>query len=527
MNEVGSRRRGGASRRRKGGDGGSAKQVDGAWETAWGAPKGGLEQPFRNRLTPYEILSADQLEAVHRTSLHILERIGITFRDDPEALTLWKDAGATVEGELVKIPRELVEQLMQLAPEEFVQQARNPARSVRFGSDNMVFSPIFASPYVRDLENKRRPATLADFHDLLRLTQMAANLNYGGAQICEPMDVPAPKRHLEMVRGHLTYSEKPFMGDARAPWRAKDSLSMCEIVFGKEFTRENVVVLGLVTASSPLLWDESMLGTLKYYARTGQALLITPFIMQGANTPVTIAGALAQANAEALAGMAFCQLVRPGTPVIYGCSLATVSMKSGAPLYGTSEIARLTLAMGQLARRYRVPYRIGGARNGAMETNANTGAQNAMTMVPAVMAQANFILHAAGWLENSMSVSFAQFILDLDQIALLQEFAKGIAIDEETLALEAIAEAKPGGDYFANPHTIRHYRSSFVELMQASWGSFDAFEDAGSPSLVGDALTWARRALDAYEQPPLDISVKEELDAFVTQRMAELPDIET
>ncbi|MEM8596627.1 MAG: trimethylamine methyltransferase family protein, partial [Pseudomonadota bacterium] len=216
-----------------------------------------------------------------------------------------------------------------------------------------------------------------------------------------------------------------------------------------------------------------------------------------------------------------------GTPVIYGCSLATVSMKSGAPRYGTSEIARLTFAMGQLARRYRVPYRIGGVRNGAMESDATAGSQNAMTMMPAVMAHANFVLHAVGWLENSMSVSFAQFILDLDQLALLQEFAKGITIDEETLALDAIAVAKPGGDYFSNPHTVRHYRSAFIEPMLPSWGSYEAFEAAGSPRAIDGALGWARRALDAYEPPPLDIAIRDALDAFVARRMAELPDIET
>ena len=506
-----------------------AQRVWGLWPLAGrvGTPRGGLADPFKNGLRPYDILSSDELEAVHNASVHILEHVGIAFRDDPQALKLWKDAGAKIDGETVRIPRDLIDQQMAHAPREFIQHARNPERSVRFGADNMVFSPVFASPYVRDLKNERRAATLGDLHDLLKLTHMAAALNYGGAQICEPMDVPASKRHLEMVRGHLTLSEKPFMGDARSPWRAKDSFRMCQIVFGDRFARENVVLLGLVTASSPLLWDASMLETLAYYARMGQALLITPFIMQGANTPITIAGALAQANAEALAGMVYAQLVRPGTPVIYGCSLATVSMKSGAPLYGTSEVARLTFAMGQLARRYGVPYRIGGGRNGAMQTDYNAGVQNAMTNVPAIMSHANFILHAAGWLENSMSVSFAQFILDLDHIAQLQEFAKGVPIDEDALAIEAIAAARPGGDYFSNPHTVQRYRSAFVEPMAPAWGSYEAYADAGSPALTQHALTWAKRALEAYERPPLDDSVKDELDDYVHRRMQELPDIET
>ncbi|MYH91519.1 MAG: trimethylamine methyltransferase family protein [Gammaproteobacteria bacterium] len=527
MDETKIRRKRRTPRRKGDGNRTTARENDGAWQSAWGPPKGGVEEPFINNLPVYNILSEDKLEAVHEASVHILERIGITFSGDPEALELWKAAGAEIDGENVKIPRELIDQLMSNAPEEFVQHAKNPLRSVKFGKNHMVFSPIFASPYVRDLENRRRSATLADMHDLIRLTHLSSRLNYGGAQTCEPMDIPAPKRHLEMVRGHLTLSEKPFMGDARSQWRAQDSLQMCEIVFGEKFVREHVVLLGLVTVASPRLWDASMLETLEYYARMGQALLIVPFIMQGANTPVTIAGALAQANAEALAGMAYSQLVRPGTPVIYGCSLATVSMKSGAPLYGTSEIARLTLAMGQLARRYKVPYRIGGGRNGAMESDMNAGTQNAMTMMPAIMAHANYILHSVGWLESSMSVSFAQFILDLDQLALLQEFARNIDIDEESLAVEAISEVRPGGDYFSNAHTVKHYRTAFVEPMLPVWGSYEAYVEAGSPKMVDSALQWARRALDAYEQPELEISVKDQLDDFVTRRMAELPNIET
>ncbi|MEM7171910.1 MAG: trimethylamine methyltransferase family protein [Pseudomonadota bacterium] len=498
-----------------------------AWSAAWGQFRGGLSNPFINRLRPYEILDEAEIEAIHDSSMRLLEEVGITFRGDAETLTLWRQAGARVEGENVKISRELAMELLALAPEEFTQHARDPHKSVRFGSKQMVFAPIFASPYVRDLENNRRQACLKDFVDLVKLTQASTRLNHIGAQICEPMDIAATRRHLEVTYGHLKYSDKPFLGDARGEGRARDCLRLCEIAYGKEFANNNVVLLALVSAASPLLWDVTMLEALKFYARNNQALIITPFTMQGANTPVTMAGALTQLNAEAVAGMALAQLVRPGTPVIYGCTLATASMKNGAPVYGTSEVARLTFAIGQLARRYKVPLRAGGNRNGAMQCDAMAGYQNMMTMLPAVLARTNYFLHSAGWLESSMSVSFAQFIIDLDQIAILQDFAAGIEVCEDTLAFQAISETSPGGDFFSNTHTLRHYKSIFLEPMMAPLGSYEAWTEAGGKDVIENALEWAKAVLDSYQPPMLDESVDDGLRAYVDERSRELPDIET
>ena len=506
----------------------SAKSVNtGAMHTSWEVTKGGINNPFLNKNPVVDILGDEEIEKIHDTSMRVLENIGINFRGDEETLTLWRNAGATVKGDNVKIPRELAMDLISLAPEEFVQHARNPENSVRFGKNSMVFSPVFASPYVRDLDNIRREATLNDFNNLLKLTYMSSALNHGGAQICEPMDIPVSHRHLEVLYGHLKYSDKPFLGDARGLERAQDSLRMCEISFGKEFVQNNVVLLSLINAASPLLWDVTMLDALKFYARNHQALLITPFVMQGANTPVTIAGALVQLNAEAIAGMALAQLVRAGTPVIYGCTLATVSMKSGSPLYGRSEVARMTFAIGQLARKYKVPFRVGGNRNSAMLSDVTAGSQNTMTILPAIMAHANYIPHAAGWLENSMSVSFAQFILDLDQLALLQEFANGIDVNEDTLAYKALEEISPAGDYFSNTHTLKHYRHIFSEPMIDSMGSYEAWQSAGSKDAIQQGLSWARRVLDKYEPPEILSSVDQELKDYVELRKAELPEIES
>ena len=339
------------SKRRRRGNSCAESTNTGAVNSSWGQARGGINRPFINKNPVVDILDQTSIEKIHDTSMQVLEKIGIDFRGDEETLALWRQAGATVKGDNVKIPRELAMELVSFAPEEFIQHARNPDRSVRFGKNSMVFSPIFASPYVRDLDNVRRQAKLEDFHNLLKLTYMSSALNHGSAQICEPMDIPAPHRHLDVIYGHLKYSDKPFIGDSRGYLRARDSMHMCDIAFGKEFARNNAVLLSFVTAASPLLWDVTMLEALKYYARNRQALLITPFVMQGANTPVTIAGALVQLNAEAIAGIALAQLVRRGTPVIYGCSLATVSMKSGSPIYGSSEVARMTLALGTAGKK--------------------------------------------------------------------------------------------------------------------------------------------------------------------------------
>ena len=507
--------------------GASGSYENAASRSAWGGKSGGLDNPFVSKLPPFNILDDEGLEAIHDTSMRLLETVGIEFRGDPETLELWRNAGATVIGDNVKIDRALAMELVDKAPETFVQRARNPERSVRFGKNHMVFAPVFASPNIWDLEGNRREARLTDFHDFLKLTQMASCLNHGGAQICEPMDIAATRRHLEVNYGHLTYSDKPFLGDPRGVVRASDSLQMCEIAMGKEVVENNVVLLSLVTAASPLLWDATMTEPLRFYASKGQALIITPFVMQGANTPVTMAGALAQLNAEAIAGIALAQLVRPGTPCIYGVSLATASMKSGAPQYGTSEIARMTYVIGQLARRYKVPMRVGGGRNGAMASDATAGAQNMMTMLPAIQAHANYIIHAAGWLESSMAASFAQFIIDLDQLAILQDFTQGIDLSEDALAFDAISQAKPGGDFFSNSHTLRHYRSIFIEPLIDTGGSYQAWQAAGAQDAAQQALQLARKALASYEMPANDRAVDQELREFVERRKQELPDIET
>lgn len=289
-------------------------------------------------------------------------------------------------------------------------------------------------------------------------------------------------------------------------------------------TGERTVLISLVNGNSPLVWDATMLGAMKVYARHRQALLVSPFIMQGANTPVTTAGALAQLNAEAVAGMAFAQLVRPGTPVVYGNTIATVSMQSGAPTYGTAETVILGLAITQLARRYGVPSRTAGMRTGSKTCDADAGAQSMIAMLSALLGRVHFVLHAAGFLESGLSASFAKMVMDADQLSHLLGLVKGLHIDDDTLALDAIRDVGPSGHFFGHRHTIEHYDSAFYRPMTAETGTWDQWVEEGQRDVETRAAAVAASLIDTFEPPPLGEGIAEELDEYVVRRRRELPD---
>ena len=386
--------------------------------------------PFLTRsLKPYEVLDEEGLSLIEHNADTILEEVGIIFRGDPEALKMLKDAGADVEGELVKFPRGMCRQIVQAsAPKVYTQHARNPERSVQIGDPYTVLAPNYGSPFVRDLDNGRRYGTLEDFRNFVKLTYMTPHLHHSGGTVCEPVDVPVNKRHLDMVYAHIRYSDKPFMGSVTHPDRAKDSVELAQIAFsdqGADYLDGHTVITSLINANSPLVWDATMLGAARVYAEANQATLITPFILAGAMSPVTVAGTAAQTLAEALAGMAFVQLVRPGAPVILGSFASSISMQSGAPTFGTPEPALVLYVMAALARRLGVPFRSGGNLCAAKTADAQAAYESAATFIPTILAGTNFVLHAAGWLEGGLSVGYEKFILDLDQCGMAGVFVKG------------------------------------------------------------------------------------------------------
>ena len=471
----------------------------------------------------YEILDENGVEAIHDASMTILEGIGIDFRDD-EAIALWKQAGADVDGQRVRLDRALVMELVAKAPESITMHARNPERTVEVGGRNMVFAPTYGSPFVLDLENKRRYSTLEDLYNFYRLAYMTPHMHLTGGITCEPVDVPIPRRHLHIVYGLLKYSDKPFMGATTSRERAEDSVALAKIAMGDDFVEHNTVMASVMNCNSPLLWDETMLDAVKVYAHHNQVSILSPFVLGGASTPASSVGSVAQLNAEALAGIAFSQVVRAGAPVIYGQFLAPVSMKSGAPMAGTPEICFMNYMIGQLARRYRLPWRSSGMTSGSKIVDAQAAYESIMTMHSVVLAGANYVLHSAGWLEGGLTASFAKFVLDAEHVAMFYKFAQGVDMADLDDAMAAVREVGPGSHFLGAEHTRKNFESAFFMPELLDNNSFEQWEVEGSKDTDTRGREKVREMLGAYQEPDLDPAIDEALKDFIARRETELPE---
>jgi trimethylamine---corrinoid protein Co-methyltransferase len=479
--------------------------------------------PLQRRLPLYEILAEEQVERLHEAAMRLLEEIGIEFRED-EALALWRRAGAEVRDQRVRITRELLMGLVAKAPERFTVHARNPERSVEIGGDAMVFGPTYGSPFVRGFDGERRYGTIQDLGDLHKLAYLSPALHNTGSVICEPVDVPIPHRHLHITHSAIRHSDKSFMGPVTHPSRAADAVRMCEILFGERFVAENCCMISLVNGNSPLVWDATMIGALRVSARAGQAVVVAPFTLAGANTPASATATVAELAAEALAAIAYAQLERPGAPMIFGSFLAAVSMKSGAPMAGTSELALMNLMIGQLARRYRLPWRSSGMLTGSKVTDAQAAYESAFNMLPILLAGANYVMHCAGWTEAGLTASFAKFMLDAEQMEMVHKLGRGPRFEDFDEALATVREVGPGGHFLGTGHTQAHFKDAFFMAELFDNNSFEQWQADGAKDAAQRGLEAARRALDAYEAPPLDPGVEEGLRDFVARREAELPD---
>jgi trimethylamine--corrinoid protein Co-methyltransferase len=470
------------------------------------------------------VLSEEGLALVERNAETILEEIGIEFREDPEALALWKQAGAAVDGDRVRFPRGMCRKLCETIPSSFTQHARNPERSVVIGGNTTVFAPVYGPPFVRDLEGGRRYATIADFQNFVKLAYMTPSMHHSGGTVCEPVDIPVNKRHLDMVYAHLRYSDMPFMGSVTAPERAEDSVSMAKLVFGDDFVENNTVMINLINANSPMTFDETMLGAAKVYARNNQATIITPFILAGAMSPVTVAGTAAQTLAEALAGMAFVQLCNPGAPVVMGSFASSISMQSGAPTFGTPEPALVLYVMAALARRLGVPFRSGGGLCGSKIADAQAASESANTLLPTCHAGVNFVLHTAGWLEGGLSMGYEKFVMDVDQAGMMHTLLAGVDMSENGQAMDAIREVGPGKHFLGCAHTQANFENAFYRSPITDNNSYEQWEAEGSRDMIVRANALWKKQLASYEAPPLDPAVDEALLDYVARRKASFPD---
>jgi trimethylamine--corrinoid protein Co-methyltransferase len=505
-------------RGRRGGGGAEARRA-----ARTGGQQAQLTHIKRN-IPLYEVLSEEGLSLIEANAETVLEEIGIDFRDDAEALDLWRAAGADVKGERVRFPKGLVRSLIKTAPRQFTQHARNPARSVEVGGNNTVFVPVYGPPFVRTLDEGRRYATIEDFRNLVKLAYLAPSLHHSGGTVCEPVDVPVAKRHLDMVYSHIRYSDKPFMGSVTAPERAEDTVAMAKMVFGDAFVDENCVLVSLINANSPLVFDATMVGALKVYARAGQATVISPFILSGAMSAVTVVGTLTQILAEASVGMAFAQLCRPGAPVVFGTFASSISMQSGAPTFGTPEPAHVLFGAAQLARRLGVPFRSGGALCASKVPDAQAAHESANTLWPTLLAGVNFCLHAAGWLEGGLVSSYEKLIIDADQLSMFQRMAEGIDYSVNGQALDAIREVGPGSHFLGCAHTQANFETAFWRSTVADNNSFEQWRDDGGKDAAARANAIWKRQLREYQAPDLDPAIDEALKAFMARRKEKLPD---
>jgi len=479
---------------------------------------------IRRSIKPYEVLDEEGISLIEANADRVLEEIGIEFRDDAEALAMWKEAGAEVKGERVHFPKGLCRELLKTAPAQFTQHARNPAKSVEIGGDNTVFVPVYGPPFVRDLDGNRRYATLEDFRNFVKLAYMAPSIHHSGGTVCEPVDVPVNKRHLDMVFSHMRYSDKPFMGSVTAPERAEDTVEMCRILFGSDFVDSNTVLINLINANSPMVFDETMLGAAKVYARANQATIITPFILAGAMSPVTVAGTLTQVLAEVLAGAAFTQLVRPGAPVVFGTFASSISMQSGAPTFGTPEPSLVSYGAAQLARRLKIPFRTGGSLCASKIPDAQAAYESANTLNATVLAGTNFVLHAAGWLEGGLAACYEKFMMDIDQLGMQQKLAEGVDLSENGQAMDAIAEVGPGSHFLGCAHTQANFQTAFYRSSIADNNSFEQWQAEGEKRAEERANVLARKWLETYEPPDLDPGIQDGLRDFISTKKESMPD---
>jgi len=481
---------------------------------------------WKNRFRPYDILSGEDVEAIHGQAMTILQEIGIDFLHD-RARELFGQAGMQVEDMRVRFDPAFVLEQVAKAPASFEYQARNPAHTVTIGGENLVTAPVYGPPFITDLERGRRGATIEDFNNFDKMAQAVEQIHCAGGTTVEPEDLPLGSRHLDMVYSHLRWTDKPIMGSVISSENARDTIEMASIVFGgRDKIERTPAILSLINVNSPLRYDDRMLGALLEYSDAGQPVIVTPFLMAGAMSPMGLAGTVAQQTAEALAGIALVQLIRPGTPSVYGSFLTNTDMQSGSPAFGTPESALGILASAQMARHYNLPFRGGGALTSSKAPDAQAAYESMMCMWPTVLGGVNFVLHAAGWLESALLASYEKFVIDVEALRMFEWMLKrGLPVDEEGLAMDALREVGPGGHFLGSEHTLRNYRTGFYRPWISSTENYDRWNRTGARTADVVATEKWKQLLADYKDPGIDPGVDEALKEFMTRRKPELDNV--
>jgi trimethylamine---corrinoid protein Co-methyltransferase len=478
---------------------------------------------FRNTMPRYEVLSEDAMATLDRGWRRLMTEIGVEFMDD-RALELFRRAGQRVEDRTVFLDPDFVLEQVAKAPREFDVQARNPANTIHIGGDSMAFGAVYGPPFVRQ-GDVRRDATMEDFRSFTKLAQTFAVLDSAGGVICEPNDTPLDSRHLDMTYALQTLTDKVYMGNVVSGVNAADTLAMTSILFGsREAIEETPATISLINCNSPLRWDDRMLEAQFEYSAAGQPVVLTPFILMGAMSPVTIPAALVQQVVEALSGIALSQLIRPGTPVIFGSFLSNIDMQSGSPTFGTPESGLGLLCTGQIARHFGLPFRTGGGLTSSQVADAQAGYEALMTLMPTFLAGANWVMHSAGWLEGGLVAGYEKFIVDVELLQMLRHEFTPLEIDEASMAFDAHEEVGHGGHFLGAMHTMERFRTCFYRPLLSSSENYERWMRNGGNDANDRAAVAYQKALEEYEQPALDDAVREELEDYVIRRRAELGD---
>jgi trimethylamine---corrinoid protein Co-methyltransferase len=478
---------------------------------------------FVNRMPRYEILSEDAMATLDRGWRRIVSEIGVEFIL-PEAVEIFAKAGQKTQDATVWLDPDFVMEQVAKAPREFELQARNRTRNLSVGGDTMAFGSVYGPPFVRE-GDVRREATMSDFENFCRLSQAFPQLDSAGGTICEPNDVPLDSRHLDMVFALQTLTDKPYMGSVTSGPNAADTIAMTEILHGgREAIEQTPAVISLINVNSPLRYDDRMLAAMFEYVRAGQPVVITPFLLMGAMSPVSVPATLVQQMAEGLAGIALAQLLRPGCPVVFGSFLSNTDMQSGSPSFGTPESAVGLFCTGQIARHFGLPWRSGGGLTASQTVDAQAAYEALMTMLPTFLAGANWVMHSAGWLESGLVSCYEKFIVDIEILRMLQEEFTPLEVDEASLAFDAHVEVGQGGHFLGAAHTLERFRDCFYRPLLSSTENFERWNRLGARDATERAGEVWRKTLEEYEQPALDEGIRSELQAYVTRRRAELGD---
>ncbi len=476
-------------------------------------------------LQPYGILGEDGLCLIEENADKILNETGMEFHDDPEILAIFKDAGCDVVGNRVRFEPEFCRKIIQAtAPSVFTQHARNPKNNVQLGGNASVLCPSWGPPFVHDLDNGRRYATYEDFKRLVKLHQTIPWLHHSGGVVCEPVDLPANKRHLDILYAHIRWSDRAFMGAFIGAERAGHAIDMAKIVFGEDYVAENPVLYCVSNTNAPLVLDANMSGALKTYARANQPVACTPWVLTGAMSPCTVAGTLAQVLAETMACLALVQLISPGAPCLMGSFASTMSMQSGAPTFGSPEAGQMVLAAGQLARRLGVPLHTVGTLSASKLPDAQSQQEATWGLLMSMFAGANLINHATGWLEGGLVTSFEKTMIDADLCGKIGRFFEGIDLSENAQAMSAIAETGPGQHFLGSEHTHLNFLEALFRPTTPDNNSFEQWSAAGELDTAQRANALWKESLEAYEDPGLDPAIDEELQTYIAARKAEKPD---